>query len=86
MHKDQDQVNFVDVYFSRYGTERIQVPLKAGAIVGPLAKRHLNGVSLAVMECWLSGSFVIFQWIRTPAPIPPLDPPMYMAFMQENGI
>ena len=31
------------VYFSRYGAEKIQVPLKAGAIVGPLAKRHLNG-------------------------------------------
>ena len=36
---------------------------------GPLAKRHLNGVSLAGrwwpnMECWI-GSFVIFQRIRT---------------------
>ena len=39
------------------------------AIIGPPAKRHLNGVSLACrcwpnIECWL-GSFVIFQGIRT---------------------
>ena len=36
--------------------------------MGPLAKRHLNGISLACrwwphIECWL-GSFVIFQRIR----------------------
>ena len=39
------------------------------AIIGPPAKRHLNGVSLACrwwpnIECWL-GSFKIFQGIRT---------------------
>ena len=39
------------------------------AIIGPPAKRHLNGVSLACrrwpnIECWL-GSLVIFQGIRT---------------------
>ena len=39
------------------------------AIIGPPAKCHLNGVSLACqwwpnIECWL-GSFVIFQSIRT---------------------
>ena len=39
------------------------------AIIGPPAKRHLNGVSLAGrrslnIECWL-GRFVIFQGIRT---------------------
>ena len=39
------------------------------AIIGPSAKRHLNGVSLVGddgpnVECWL-GSFVIFQGIRT---------------------
>ena len=40
-----------------------------GAIIGPPAKRYLNGVSLEYrwcpnIECWL-GSFVIFQGIRT---------------------
>ena len=39
------------------------------AIIGPPAKRHCKGVSLAGrwvpnIECWL-GSFVIFQGIRT---------------------
>ena len=39
------------------------------AIIGPLAKRHLNGVSLPCqwgpnIECWL-GSFAIFQGIQT---------------------
>ena len=39
------------------------------AIIGPPAKRHLNGVSLAGqcwpnIECWL-GSFVLGQGIRT---------------------
>ena len=38
------------------------------AIIGPLAKRHLNGVSLAgrswpKIECWL-GSYVLFQGMR----------------------
>ena len=38
-------------------------------IIGPPAKHHLNGVSLACrfltkIECWLD-SFVIFQGIRT---------------------
>ena len=40
-----------------------------GAIIGPPAKLHLNGVSLAGwlwpgIECWL-GSFLIYQGIRT---------------------
>ena len=42
---------------------------KKRAIIGPPAKRHLNGVSLAGrwwpnMKCWLC-SFVIFQGIHT---------------------
>ena len=53
--------------------QRIQKKLSEGvqlrAIIGPSAKRHLNGVSLACwwwpnIECWL-GSFVIFQEIWT---------------------
>ena len=40
------------------------------AIIGPPAKLHLNGVSLAGrrwpnIECWRQGSFVIFQGTRT---------------------
>ena len=41
----------------------------SGAIIGPPAKRHFNGVSLAGrwwpnIECWL-GSFVVLQGTRT---------------------
>ena len=51
------------------GERGSKIPLKAWVIIGPLAKRHLNGVLLVgwwwpVMEYWL-GSFVIFQGIRT---------------------
>ena len=47
--------------------KRIQISNK-WAIFGPLAKRHLNGVSLAGrwlpnIECWF-GSFVNLQGIR----------------------
>ena len=43
--------------------------IKMRSIIGPPAKRHLNGVSLAGRywlntKCWL-GSFVIFQGIWT---------------------
>ena len=34
-------------FFVNKGGERIQLPLKKGVIIGPLAKRHLNGVSPA---------------------------------------
>ena len=34
------------------------------AIIGPPAKRHVNGRRWPNIECWLS-SFVIFQGIRT---------------------
>ena len=45
------------------------------AIIGPPAKRHLNGVSLArrqwpKMKCWL-GSLMVFQGIRTSIPKKP---------------
>ena len=59
--------NVFFIYFFIRG-KRIQIALKAGPI-GPPAKRHFNGVSLAghwlpYIECCL-GSFVIFQGIRT---------------------
>ena len=60
--------NFDNVFFSWLGEKWSKYHHKR-AIIGPLAKRHLNGVSLACrcwpnIECWL-GSFVIFQRIRT---------------------
>ena len=36
------QLNF---FLVDKGWERIQIQIKAGVIIGPLAKRHLNGVS-----------------------------------------
>ena len=52
---------FFYLIFSKYHEKR--------AIIGPPAKRHLNGVSLACqwwpnIECWL-GSFMIIQGILT---------------------
>ena len=52
--------------------ERIQIPLKAGVIIGPLAKRHFKwrfagGPMLArhVMLAWYMFSFEIFYGIWT---------------------
>ena len=59
---------FDNVFFSWWGDRGSKYHYK-WAIIGPPAKRHLNGVSLAGrwlpnIECWLF-SFVIFQGIWT---------------------
>ena len=60
--------NFDNVFLSWWGERGSKYHHKQ-TIIGPPAKRHLNGVSLACpwwpnIECWL-GSLVIFQGIRT---------------------
>ena len=62
------KLNVFFFYFSWWGDRESQYHYKC-VIMGPSAKRHLNGASLTGrrwlnVECWL-GSFVIFQGIRT---------------------
>ena len=51
-------------FFSWWGEWGSKLYQYKRATIGPPAKRHLNDVSLANIECLL-GSFVIFQGIRT---------------------
>ena len=60
-------VLFFFAFFLLIRGERIQIPLKAGFIIGPLAKRHFKwsfagGPMMAryVMLAWYMCSFVIF--------------------------
>ena len=68
---------FDNVFFSFFVDEGVEDPKVhyKWAIIGPLAKRNLDGVSLAGrwwpnIDCWLA-SFVIFQRIRTSIAIKP---------------
>ena len=74
VHACADPENFVRggptcFSFSWWGEGGFKYHHDKRAIIGPPAKRHLNGVSLAWwwwpnIECWLC-SFVIFLGIRT---------------------
>ena len=84
--RGSDTDNFFLYYFITLLVEKSGVKYHyKGIIVGPPAKRHFNGVSLACrwwpnMECWF-GSFAIFQGS---GPVLPWDP-IFLWFFRGGG-
>ena len=83
-HRGPNLITFM-YYFSWWGDRGSKYRYK-WTIIGPPAKRHLNGVSLADrwlpnIKCWL-GSFVIIQGIRTSIARKPY---IFCDFSRETG-